>query len=308
MIPRVLERSGLAGLLVIACSLTTTGCLPALGKHAVIVRGGVRLSPDPAFANARIAAVLGESVQDPSHCRFEWRRNGTVIDGVSARELEPSRFARGDRISVRVIPPVTGNHSPALTAETTVENSPPSITRVGIASESAAAGPELRAHVDCVDADGDPPGFEYSWFRNGVSIEGARDENLPATGFTRGDRITVTVVARDGRVESPPASSEPFVIENRAPAFSSQPAAPRAGDSVYEYHAVALDPDGDPLRYELVSGPQGMSVGSNGQLLWAIPTGDLRQGDHPVSIRATDSNGGQAVQQFTIRLDGPASR
>lgn len=295
-----------AGLIVIACALVVTGCSPA-SKHAAIAAGGpIRLSPDPAFANARLAVEFGESAPDPSTCRFEWRRNGALISGASTAELEPSRFVRGDRIAVRVLAQAPEAAEPqAWNAEVQVANSPPRLAGVSIVNEGTAGSAALKATVACSDPDGDATHLEYEWTRNGSPIRGAHGPSLQSVDLERGDRIVVTVVADDDREKSPPAASDAFVVENRAPSFTSQPVAPGVRDEVFEYHAMAVDPDGDALHFELVRGPDGMIVTSGGDVHWTLPSGAQRPGEHAVALRATDANGGEAVQEFTIRLDAP---
>jgi len=71
---------------------------------------------------------------------------------------------------------------------------------------------------------------------------------------------------------------------------------------------VASDPDGDPLRYQLVSGPLGMSIDAQGMVHWSLPPPESRAGEYAVKIQAADPNGGQAVQEFTLRLEARKPR
>lgn len=296
-------RSRAAGALALAAlgALALCGCGSA-EQHAAVAppEGAVRLSPSPGYANARLAVVFAEGAPDPSHCQFEWRRNGMRIDGETGRELPPERFRRGDHILVRVT--AAGAEAQAWTAQTLVVNSAPQVSRVAIAMDDDPAGRSLRAVVECSDVDGDEPRLQYEWFRNGEAIENATGPSVPMASLQRGDRVTVSVVARDFESAAPPAQSEAFDLENHAPAFTSQAAAPGPDDATFSYRAEARDPDGDALRYELVSGPEGLTVSPQGQVLWSLPAGEARRGDFTVRIRATDSHGGEAVQQFTLRL------
>jgi hypothetical protein len=292
-----------AFVLVASCALALCGCgsveRGALEKPS---GGAIRLSPSPGYANARLAVVFGEGAPDPAGCRFEWRRNGTRIEGETGRELPPERFRRGDHILVRVVTPSAGAESQSWTAQTPVVNSAPQVSRVTIAMEDEPAGLALHAVVECADVDGDTPRLEYAWFRNGDPIESATGSSVLVASLQRGDRVTVSVVARDFESAAPPAQSEAFALENHAPAFTSQPAAPGPADDTFAYRAVAADPDGDALRYELVSGPRGLTVSPEGQVLWTLPDREARRGDFTVRIRATDSHGGEAVQEFTLRI------
>lgn len=294
-----------AGLLLVSC-FATAGCAPGgRGFDASVAGAGaeVRLAPDPAFAAARIGVVFAEPEPDPALLRIEWRRNGSTIAGETSASLDPSRFAKGDRVSVHVFVAASeGRAARELTASVEVANSPPRVVSVGISQEASASGAELRAGVEYLDPDREEPRLEYAWFANGREIEGVRDAVLPAAKFARGDRITLTVVARDGESESPPVTSEPFVLENRPPSFTSRPALPRAGEGAFEYQAVAHDPDGDPLRFTLDGAPPGMTVDAFGRVRWDLPAGSARHGEHAVRLRVADPHGGEAVQEFTIRL------
>jgi len=301
------SRLRLAGVFVLlaSCALALSGCGTIEQRAADRPAGdAIRLSPSPGYANARLAVVFGEGAPDPAGCQFEWQRNGMRIDGETGRELPPERFRRGDHIVVRVVSAAAGAGAQpqAWTAQTQVVNSAPQVSRVTIAMDDEPAGPALHAVVECTDVDGDTPRLEYEWFRNGDPIENATAPSIRLASLQRGDRVTVSVVARDFESAAPPAQSEAFSLENHAPAFTSQPAAPGPDDDTFAYRAVAADPDGDALRYELVSGPEGLTVSPQGQVLWTLPAREARRGDFVVRIRAADSHGGEAVQQFTLRI------
>lgn len=285
------------------CALALSGCGTA-EQHAAAAptTDAIGLSPSPGYANARLAVVFGEGAPDPAGCQFEWRRNGMRIEGETGRELPPERFRRGDHILVRVVTTSAGAEAQAWTAQTQVVNSAPQVSRVTITLDDDSAGLALRAFVECADADGDTPRLEYAWFRNGDAIENATGPSVPVASLRRGDRVTVAVVARDFESAAPPSQSEAFALENHAPVFTSEPAAPGPDDAAFSYRAAAKDPDGDALRYELVTGPEGLTVSPQGQVLWALPGREGRRGDFTVRIRATDSHGGEAVQEFTLRL------
>lgn len=293
------------GLPLAACALALAGCAPDAQRAASVANDDVtlRLGPTPAFANARLAAVLGDRLPDPSRFRVEWRRNGALVAGATTGELAPGQFRRGDHVAVRVVAVGPGGPAREWTAGTDVRNSPPSLGRVTIVMDEAGGGAELRATAECVDPDGDTPAFEYAWSRNGAAIDGARGPALATAALARGDRVSVTVVARDDADASPPRTSEPFVLENRPPSFVSRPAAPRPHEPAFAYSAAANDPDGDALRFELVAGPAGLTVSPAGEVRWTFPEGVARRGTHVVRLRAVDGAGGEAVQEFTLDLD-----
>ena len=72
-----------------------------------------------------------------------------------------------------------------------------------------------------------------------------------------------------------------------------------AGDPpvLWEYVLDAVDADGDELTYTLVSGPDGMTLLGK-TLSWAVTSEDI--GEHPVSLKVEDGNGGEDTQDFVL--------
>ena len=282
-------------LLAIACALLVAGCSAAGGQRQASAHhgGGLHLAPDPAAAFTNIAVVFDDAWLDPAKCRYEWRRNGALISNASTSSLTPASFTRGDRIGVVVsFPDSAGRPGRTLQAETRVVNTPPHVLRASLLLTTASGMAEIQSSVECADPDGDHPTCEYQWYRNGTLVEGLAGANVPASSFGRGDRAQVEVVASDGESKSPPLRSEALVVDNRPPQFTSQPTSPRPTDDAFRYQAVATDPDGDALHYELVHGPLGMAVDGNGTVYLALPMGAQREGDFAVGLKATDPAGG----------------
>ena len=306
-------RSFLQASIVGAGALIVTGCSGRGGHDAgpgddVAAAGpssGVQLRPNPAYASAAIVAVFDDPLLNAAPCTFEWRRNGDVIPGAESDGLDPSQFSRGDEIEVAVRAQDPGGATRRLAAKVRVQNTPPAVTNVYLDLSNDSGEPLLAAVVESADPDHDATENQYRWFRNGSPIVGESGATLALSRVQPGDRVEVEVVARDESSASLPMRSNEFSLANRPPGFSSQPNAPRAADTVFRYQAAAMDPDGDPLRFELVRGPEGMTVDTVGLVEWALPDGPTRQGDFPVQLRATDSRGGEATQDFTIHL-GPA--
>ena len=89
--------------------------------------------------------------------------------------------------------------------------------------------------------------------------------------------------------------------EDRAPAFAAAAPAEVAVGNTYAYTPDASDPDGDPLRFTLLSGPDGASFDpATGAITWATSTPDI--GNHSVSLRVDDGRGGSAERDFTISV------
>ncbi|MCA9194793.1 MAG: VCBS repeat-containing protein, partial [Planctomycetales bacterium] len=71
---------------------------------------------------------------------------------------------------------------------------------------------------------------------------------------------------------------------------------------IYRYDALAVDPDNDPIQYELIDSPGGMILdAATGEIRWA-PNSD-QVGLQRVLLRASDGQGGIAEQVFSIGVE-----
>ncbi|HXG10159.1 MAG TPA: Ig domain-containing protein, partial [Gemmataceae bacterium] len=84
----------------------------------------------------------------------------------------------------------------------------------------------------------------------------------------------------------------------------SSPPRQAAVGQLYTYPVRASDPDGDPLRYEVVSGPAGLTIDPLGRVSW--PTAGVTPGSYAVQLRVSDSYGAAAPlhsYSITVRAD-----
>ncbi|MBL8533517.1 MAG: putative Ig domain-containing protein, partial [Betaproteobacteria bacterium] len=131
--------------------------------------------------------------------------------------------------------------------------------------------------------------------------------NMPAGGrlaplaSTTGHTVSVATPDRR-RVEFSTGVAAATQL-NRAPEFTSQPPLDAVMGSAYTYQAIATDPDGQPVVYYLLSGPDGMSFDSvTGLLTWQVE-GPVRATE-AVTLQVFDSRGATALQRFVIDVDG----
>jgi hypothetical protein len=89
---------------------------------------------------------------------------------------------------------------------------------------------------------------------------------------------------------------------NEPPSITSSPVTAATQDQPYAYDVEALDSDpGDALSYSLFTAPAGMSIdGTTGLVAWTPLNADV--GDHPVTVRVTDTGGLFNEQSFTITV------
>ncbi|MFN0052048.1 MAG: putative Ig domain-containing protein [Planctomycetales bacterium] len=99
-----------------------------------------------------------------------------------------------------------------------------------------------------------------------------------------------------------------FASNNAPQVRSTAPASVPAG-GMYRYDVLADDLDREPLSYELVSGPAGMTIDSLGRLRWQTAL-DTPLGGRSVTVVVHDGRGGSDSQTFgvTVRSDTAAPR
>lgn len=84
-----------------------------------------------------------------------------------------------------------------------------------------------------------------------------------------------------------------------APVFSGTPNTHARVGIDYGVTVVAVDPDGDPVEYSLVTGPAGMTIGEDtGTLAWTPAEADV--GQHLVQVQAEDEQGLETELAWTV--------
>jgi serine protease AprX len=84
-----------------------------------------------------------------------------------------------------------------------------------------------------------------------------------------------------------------------APVVTSTPVTSATQGQVYQYPVTATDPDGDTLRFSLITAPSGMTIdATTGLILWTPDNAQV--GSNSVELRVTDSTGLYVAQRFTI--------
>ncbi len=88
--------------------------------------------------------------------------------------------------------------------------------------------------------------------------------------------------------------------KNRAPQFISQPNTEGKLSTDYRYGFQGKDEDWNPLRYQLLSAPKGMTLHKSEHLiLW--PKGYITAGSHTVSLKVSDGHA-ESIQTFNVTI------
>ncbi|QDU62393.1 tRNA(Glu)-specific nuclease WapA precursor [Planctomycetes bacterium Pan216] len=152
----------------------------------------------------------------------------------------------------------------------------------------------LSLEVSPSGATFDPETGHLEWFAPSTVPEqgqlfgfaiSAIDED--GTGLTATQSFTVLVER----------GSDPPIV---TPESMAEAEAEIGAGARYTYDIEAYDPDNTKLTYELLSGPDGLTVDSKGRVRWQTGVGDI--GTHDVSILITDGSRTSYKHDFTITV------
>jgi len=88
---------------------------------------------------------------------------------------------------------------------------------------------------------------------------------------------------------------------NQRPKFSTDPDTEGLVGRSYTYNADALDPESDPVTFQLLIGPQGLVVDSTtGVISWTPTTSDT--GTHTITLEVSDPYGGSDEQTYLLTV------
>lgn len=308
-----------------------TPSLDQVGEQSVILkavndRGGVALqaftitvgrpnsdpiitSTPPVAANPDVLLqydVLAQDTENPVlGYALESSPSGAVIDSKTGRvtwtptagQLGPQQFT----VFVEDFEGGVARQSFELIVTPGTANTNPVV--LGGVRSTTAVGVPLFGQILGSDADGDPIAFNLVAGPAGMSVDSEGHLNWTPTAAQFGLN-NVTIQADDGRSGF---SSRDFVIDvrsiaaNTSPKLSSVPASFAVANRVYKYDVVAVDAEGDPLRFEVVSGPAGLSIDPlRGTVRWNPAVDQF--GQNSVTLRVMDSLGGTAEQNFIISV------
>lgn len=228
---------------------------------------------------------------------------GMTIDENSGEIVwRPTSEQEGIKtIVVRVRDGRGGLDLQAFTLRVGEPNVAPVITSV--ASETATAGFEYEYRVRSQDADGTVVGYRLSEAPDGMTIDETTGViRWQPTDVQLGEAIA-TVIAIDNEGAQTAQTFAITVAEttpNEVSVITSTPRTTVRVDTPYFYRIDATDPNGDPLSYQLLEAPEGMTVDEQGLVSW-VPT-IAQQGSNPVRIQISDGRGGILNQSFEISV------
>jgi hypothetical protein len=216
-----------------------------------------------------IRLVVAEPARDVDGERLTlqiaWTRDGRPT-GSGAETLEPSQFAKHERVRVVVTPRDGEESGPPAADEIVVEDAPPAAPAVAFGTDKPTAGAPLKAVVKTParDPDGDAVRYQYRWLRDGGAValpDGSAESReppywtsaseVPASELKKGQRWTVEVRGHDGERPGAVARASVAVVNSPPPAprLVFSPERPRRVDGIAVVVEQPPDADGDTLTY-----------------------------------------------------------
>jgi hypothetical protein len=253
--------------------------------------------------------MVGATPEHYKYLTVAWYRNTLEIPGESGPSL-PSKFVtKGFEIyaEVNLLGP-DALDEPVKTLPAHVLNTPPVLNSVRCEYNTRPTD-VVSAYVSAGDADGDQLKNVYRWYRNGDLIDGEKRRVLQVHGFRQGDRIELEAMVTDGEDQTAWEKSLAVTIGSDAPLITSVPPEEITPDGHFLYEVKAESPTSATLTFELARAPEGLKIASNGMISWELP--DREPGfkkNFDVTVRVLDPSGGEALQDFTIKVDVPEDR
>ncbi len=234
---------------------------------------------------------------DPITYKIKWFVNGEEIgEGMS---FSYDEVAKGDKIFAEVTPYDGKDYGkPVRTGEIVIGGLPPKILSLQIAPESLfVTTPQVVVTALAEDPDKDSLRMTIHWLVNDEVIpDTSTTLELKKYGLKKNDRITGSAFVDDGEFRSEPFSFE-LVIANAPPVFKTQIDSIKcAPDSIY-YPLPIIDPDDDPLTFEILDAPEGIKVDQKKGIIY----GSISiTATFEIMVRATDTDGAYLEAQFTL--------
>ena len=289
-------------LLFSSCEGKKTGEVTSKTNSAPVITS-IRITPDDSKRDSELNAIIEcrDPDRDPVTLQYQWVKNEEEIEGENSSVLKSGKFRKGDLVRVRVTPSDgKRDGSPVLSPAVRIINSLPAIQKVWIVPKVADANDRLEVFAEGFDKDGDTVYHLYQWEKNGVILPEEKSAALERGGFKKGDSIVAIVTPDDREGLGLPKKTAPVIISNGPPLIVSSPPTTIEGTK-YSYQVKVNDPDDDPVAFVLKSHPNGMVIDQKtGLIRWEVKNGD--KGDHSVVIEASDPEGANSSQKFTLAV------
>ncbi|HEX2965891.1 MAG TPA: putative Ig domain-containing protein [Syntrophorhabdaceae bacterium] len=177
----------------------------------------------------------------------------------------------------------------------TLDEGSTGITKASLKLESVDNKDILRVIVGEPRATDDVR-YSYEWSINGQPAGNGSDS---ISGVKRSDKVSVRLTRFVG--EKPGSYKVlTFDVHNSTPKVSVSKT-PGYDGKTFTAQLSASDADGDIPTFELLHGPEGMTIDKQtGMLNWTVK--DTSIGEHPIKVKITDGHGGEILYDLTATI------
>lgn len=300
------QLAGIDGTVTFDARLTGDGAVHSFDLQVVLAGTGVVLGTVPVILNVEYASPVEAIDPDGDVVTY------TLLEAPSGASIDPQTghidWEPGVPGDYRFVVQASDGRGGEDTQEYTVSvsagrpNEAPLVTSTPL-TEGTVDQPYSYT-VTAEDPDGHTPFYFATTVPDGLSIDRVTGEVTWTPTELQVGSHPVTIQVRDGfggQVE------QQFTIEvvedsdNQPPEIISEPSLGVISGQPYRYQARAVDPNADPLQFDLVAAPMGMSVDpATGQVAWR-PL-DTQTGVHNVFLRVTDGRDGVDLQAFRLTV------
>jgi hypothetical protein len=253
---------------------------------------------NPTIQSEITARILSSDKDgDPITYDVTWFVNDREIGkGMS---LTYDEIKKGDKIFADITPYDGKAYGKTRrSGEIMIAGLPPRILSLSIIPEIVYVNtPQVVLNALFEDPDGDSIDLIVHWLANDrVLPDTSPVLQLTGLGLKKNDAITGAAFADDGEYRSEAFTFE-IVVANAPPAFRTKIDSVKSStDSVY-YQLPIFDPDGDPLRFEILDAPSGISIDAEKGIIYGSAGTD---GAFEVAVRAIDTDGAYLDARFTL--------
>lgn len=196
-------------------------------------------------------------------------------------------------ISVSDIGGLTDSQSYSLTV---IDNQAPSIT--SMPSLLALKSQLYIYQVQATDPEGGALSFSLDNFPSGMSIDSQSGLLLWTPSAVQIGEHSISIKVSDLGGLTALQNYLLTVPVDAAPSIVSMPPTQIGVGQSYSYNLLAIDPEGLPLNYALVTAPSGMSINAQGRITWSPSV----EGSYNVDVKVTDAAGQFVNQAYQITV------
>ena len=189
-----------------------------------------------AAEGVQISVDVTDPDSDPVYLSYSWTVDGVASDETSGA-LPAGSVVRDQVVEVVVVPDDGELEGESTSASVTIGNSPPSLGGASFGTASAKPGDLLTVTPSgWTDADGDPEGYDFAWYVDGVFYDtGGSSSALFTVGTDHAGLILYCAVTpHDGVDSGTTVYTEFLVVEDAAVPDEGDTGAPDEPDEAPE--------------------------------------------------------------------------